>query len=221
MRPEAQVKVKAALPYVSRGGIKLAGALDRLGLDVSGKAALDIGASTGGFTDCLLQRGVSRVYAVDVGYGQLAWSLRQDSRVVVLERINARYLKPEDIGEQVDLIVIDVAFISATKILPALLPIAKAGADFILLVKPQFEVGRGQVGKGGVVKDPILHGQAIRQVADFADNLGLAPQGLERSSILGAKGNQEFLLWLRKGASPGWDLNARLKQVIPMTATGD
>ncbi len=197
--PEAQVTIRAALPYVSRGGVKLAGALERFGLDVSGKVALDVGASTGGFTDCLLQRGAARVYAVDVGYGHLAWPLRQNPQVIVKERVNARYLKPEDIGEPVDLVVVDVSFISSTKILPALLPIAKPEADFILLVKPQFEVGKGQVGKGGIVKDPALHRQAIRQVADFAAGIGLAAQGLERSPIPGAKGNQEFLLWLRKG----------------------
>jgi 23S rRNA (cytidine1920-2'-O)/16S rRNA (cytidine1409-2'-O)-methyltransferase len=214
----ANINLKAGLPYVSRGGIKLAWALDRFGLNVFGKTALDVGASTGGFTDCLLQRGIELVYAVDVGYGQIAWPLRQNPKVAVKDRVNARYLKPEDIGALVDLVVMDVSFISVTKILPVLLLVTKEDADFVVLVKPQFEVGKGQVGKGGIVKDPALHRHVIQQVAGFAVQIGLTPLGLEVSPIAGTKGNREFLLWLHKGLLPPWDLNARLESLIPLAA---
>jgi len=183
-----------ALPYVSRGGIKLAAALTSFAIDVEGRIALDVGASTGGFTDCLLQHGASRVYAVDVGYGQLAWKLRQDPRVVVIERTNARYLTRKEIPEPIDITTIDVSFISVKKILPSILPLLAPSAIAIILVKPQFEVGKGEVGKGGIVKDPEKHRRVMDDIADFCEELGFRIQGYCPSPILGAKGNREFLL---------------------------
>ncbi len=187
--------------YVSRGGVKLEGALRDFGLDVRGRVCLDIGASTGGFTDCLLQHGAARVYAVDVGKGQLDWKLRQNKRVVVREGINARYLKPEDIGEAVDLVTIDVAFISVEKILPAALRCARPGADFLILVKPQFELTQRQVGKGGIVRDPELQQQAVEKIRRAAAALDLAPLAVRESCLHGAEGNREFFLHDRSKAS--------------------
>jgi 23S rRNA (cytidine1920-2'-O)/16S rRNA (cytidine1409-2'-O)-methyltransferase len=185
-------------PYVSRGGVKLAGALDHFNLPVGGKIALDVGASTGGFTHCLLLRGATRVHAVDVGYGQLAWTLRQDPRVRVLERRNARYLSLEDIGERVDLVVIDASFISLKIIISPLLAIVKPGGDILPLVKPQFEVGKGKVGKGGVVRDPEDRKVVLQSLMDHFEELGLRVEGPLESPILGAKGNQEYFFHLRK-----------------------
>jgi 23S rRNA (cytidine1920-2'-O)/16S rRNA (cytidine1409-2'-O)-methyltransferase len=182
------------LPYVGRGGIKLAAALDRFGIDVTGRVCLDIGASTGGFTDCLLQRGALRVYAVDVGSGQLDWKLRNDTRVIVREGINARYLRFDDIGEHAGLAVCDVSFISVTLILPSVVPILQAGAEMVILVKPQFEVGRGEVGKGGIVRDPELHQAACARAEGAARALGFRTTLMD-SPILGAEGNKEFLLY--------------------------
>jgi 23S rRNA (cytidine1920-2'-O)/16S rRNA (cytidine1409-2'-O)-methyltransferase len=191
----AQVElVGEPLPYVSRGGAKLQGALACFSLDPAGKVCLDIGASTGGFTDCLLQHGAARIYAVDVGKGQLDWRLRQDERVVVREGLNARYLKPTDLGEPVDWVTIDVAFISVEKILPAAFACAKPGALFLVLIKPQVELGRRQVGKGGVVRDPGLHRQAIEKVSRTAAALGLEEIEVQPSLLPGAEGNQEFFL---------------------------
>jgi len=181
-------------PYAGRGGLKLEGALDDFALDVRGKVCLDIGASTGGFTDCLLQRGAARVYAVDVGKGQLDWKLRQDPRVVVREGINARYLKPEDIGEPADLVTIDVAFISVEKILPAARACARPGAVFLILVKPQFELSRSQVGKGGIVRDPALHELAVGKIRRAAEALGFENLAVMPSRLPGAEGNREFFL---------------------------
>jgi 23S rRNA (cytidine1920-2'-O)/16S rRNA (cytidine1409-2'-O)-methyltransferase len=186
-------------PYVSRGGVKLAQALDHFNLTVEGKIALDVGASTGGFTHCLLLRGAARVHAVDVGYGQLAWTLRQDPRVRVLERCNARYLRLEDIGETVDLVVIDTSFISLKIIIPPLLAIVKAGGDILPLIKPQFEVGKGKVGKGGVVRNPEDREEVLRSLMDHFQKSGLRVEGPMVSPILGAKGNQEYFIHLRKG----------------------
>jgi len=198
--PEAQLALEGEpLRYVSRGGIKLEGALADFGLDSAGKVCLDIGASTGGFTDCLLQHGARKVFAVDVGRGQLDWKLRRDPRVVVLEGKNARYLKFADLGEQVDLITIDIAFISVTKILPAVLQFAHAGTDWLILVKPQFELTRRQVGKGGVVRDPALQQQAVEKVAQAAASLGLEVRGSRASRLPGAEGNREFFLHARSG----------------------
>ncbi len=191
---EAAVEVLARPPYVSRGGFKLAGALDRFGIDPGGKVCLDIGASTGGFTDVLLQRGAVRVHAVDVGAGQLAWSIRTDPRVVVHENINARELPPERIGEPVDLIVCDVSFISVTLILPAAVPLLRPEGQMVILIKPQFEAGRGQVGKGGIVREPAVRQAACDRVRQAVERSGFTTEIMD-SPILGAEGNQEFLLY--------------------------
>ena len=191
--------------YVGRGGLKLEATLDQLGWDVRDIVALDIGSSTGGFVDCLLQRGASRVIAVDVGTSQLDWRLRNDPRVRLLERTNARYLTWEQIGEQVDLITMDVSFISATRILPALVPFAREGTRILVLVKPQFEVGRTQVGKGGIVRDASLHRQAVEHVRESADALGFHDLHAIPCAILGAEGNQEFFLAGRFISNPALD----------------
>lgn len=196
---DARVELVGAPPrYVSRGGIKLEGALEDFSLDPSGKICLDIGSSTGGFTDCLLQHGAARVYAVDVGKGQLDWKLRQDARVVVREGINARHLKPEDIGEPVDWVTLDVAFISVAKILPAALACARPGATFLILVKPQFELSQKQVGKGGIVRDPALHREAVEKVSQAAVEVGLGEIQVRESRLPGAEGNREFFLCARR-----------------------
>lgn len=191
---DCRLEVAQRLPYVSRGGLKLAGALDHFGIPVEGKVCMDVGASTGGFTDCLLQRGAGKVHAVDVGAGQIAWKIRTDPRVILHENTNARYLKPEDIGESVDLAVCDVSFISVTLILPAMVPLLKPNAEMVILVKPQFEVGRGQVGKGGIVKDPELHREVCAKVARCVQDLGFHGE-VTGSPITGAEGNREFLLY--------------------------
>ena len=191
------------LPYVSRGGVKLAGALDQLGIDVAGRLVLDVGASTGGFTDCVLQRGARAVTAVDVGYGQLAWSLRQDPRVTLLERCNVRHLEPEQLPARPDFAVVDASFISLTLILPRIAALVAPGSVIIALVKPQFEVGKGQVGRGGVVRDASLHEAAVARVRDCAAALGLALVGECPSPILGPKGNREFFLALRTQPAGG------------------
>lgn len=189
------------IPYVSRGGLKLAEALQTFTLDVAGRTAIDVGASTGGFTDCLLQKGAARVFAVDVGYGQLAWQLREDDRVVNLERTNIRTLQPEQLDETPDLAVIDASFISLDKVLPPTLKLLQPGSDVIALIKPQFEVGKGLVGKGGVVRDPELHEQVVARIKDLASELGCRVLGLCESPILGPKGNREFLIHLRTESS--------------------
>jgi 23S rRNA (cytidine1920-2'-O)/16S rRNA (cytidine1409-2'-O)-methyltransferase len=190
-------------PYVGRGGVKLAHALDRFAIAVEGRIALDIGASTGGFTDVLLRRGASRVVALDVGHGQLDWSLRQDPRVTVLERVNARTLTPDLLPEEArrfGVVVIDVSFISLAYILPAVPPLLDGDADVVALVKPQFEAGRDQVGRGGIVRDPAVHAQAIEAVAAAADKIGLMRVATTSSPIEGAEGNKEFFLHLRASA---------------------
>jgi len=193
--PDARVEVlEEDEAYVSRGGIKLAGALDFFRLSVAGLVAMDVGASTGGFTDCLLQRGARRVYAVDVGYGQLAWKLRQDPRVVVLERTNVRYLRREKISEPVDLATIDTSFISLNKVIPRVVEFLKEGGRLLALIKPQFEVGRGLVGKGGVVREPELQQRVVSDVENFCRDQGLTVEGVAESPILGPKGNREFFL---------------------------
>lgn len=194
---DAQVEVLEKLQYVSRGGLKLEKALGAFGVNPSGKVCVDVGSSTGGFTDCLLQRGAARVYAIDAGTNQLDWKLRIDPRVIVREQCNARYLKPEDLPEKSGLAVCDVSFISVTLILPALAPLLRDDAEMIILVKPQFEVGRGDVGKGGIVRDPALHQAACRKVRSACEQLGFRT-GLIESPILGAGGNREFLLHARK-----------------------
>ncbi len=187
--------------YVSRGGHKLAGALDAFGLDVAGRRVLDAGASTGGFTDCVLQRGAAAVVAVDVGHGQLAWSLRTDERVVVMERTNVRGLDAEAIGGPVDLVVADLSFISLRTVAPALRACASATADFVLLVKPQFEAGRARVGKGGVVRDAAIRRAVVGEVIDGLAAVGLGTVALVASSLTGADGNVEFLAHCRVGAA--------------------
>ena len=192
--PESEIEIEAKLPYVSRGGLKLEKALDHFQIDVAGKTCLDVGASNGGFTDCLLQRGAARVHAVDVGKGQLDWKLRGDSRVTVREGINARYLKLDDVGEPVDLVAMDVSFISATLIVPNLAAVLKPDGAMIILIKPQFEVGREQVGKGGIVRDPAMHNAACDRVRAAVEALGFRT-AITDSPILGAEGNREFLLY--------------------------
>ena len=182
--------------YVGRGGLKLEAAIDRFNIQVTGRICLDVGSSTGGFTDCLLQRGAARVHTVDVGAGQLDWKLRTDSRVVLHERVNARYLRYEDIGEPIDLAVCDVSFISVTLILPALGLLLQPSSEMVILVKPQFEVGREQVGKGGIVRDPELHRAACERVELAVRQMSYKTDIIE-SPILGAEGNKEFLLYAR------------------------
>jgi len=185
-------------PYVSRGGMKLEGALNRFGIDPRGMVVMDVGASTGGFTDCILQRGARKVYAVDVGYGQLAWKLRKNPQVVNLERRNIRTLTQSEVGEKVDLILIDTSFISVEKFLPHLLTFLKGKGYLLILIKPQFEVGKGEVGKGGVVKDPALHQKVIERLSAFSRDLGLRVLGVIESPLRGPKGNKEFLIYLTK-----------------------
>lgn len=198
---EASLRLKGEdIPYVSRGGLKLAKGLAAFGLQVQGRIALDVGASTGGFTDCLLQAGAARVYAVDVGYGQLAWSLREDPRVINLERTNIRDLQPASLSEPPTLAVIDASFISLDKVLPATLPLLAAPGEILALIKPQFEVGRGEVGKGGVVRDADKHQEVQDKIVDLARSLGCEVLGMTDSPLLGPKGNREFLIYLRKGA---------------------
>jgi 23S rRNA (cytidine1920-2'-O)/16S rRNA (cytidine1409-2'-O)-methyltransferase len=199
---EAPVRLKGEpMPYVSRGGLKLARALEHFALDVRGLGALDVGASTGGFTDCLLQRGAARVCAVDVGYGQLAWKLKQDPRVISLERVNARALEPETLPFRPDLVVCDVSFISLTLVLPSLVRAAGAGRrPIVALVKPQFEVGKGEVGKGGVVRDPAQRLATVEKCAAAARALGCAVEGVVESPITGPAGNVEYLMLLRTAA---------------------
>jgi 23S rRNA (cytidine1920-2'-O)/16S rRNA (cytidine1409-2'-O)-methyltransferase len=193
---EAELKVRDRPAHVSRGGLKLEAAIDRFGIQVAGRICLDVGASTGGFTDCLLQHGAARVHAIDVGSGQLDWKLRNDARVLLRERLNARYLRYEDIGELIDLAVCDVSFISATLILRAIGPLLQPAGEMVVLVKPQFEVGREQVGKGGIVRDPRLHQTACERIETAVRQMNFETDIIE-SPIRGAEGNKEFLLYAR------------------------
>ncbi|RLB70288.1 MAG: TlyA family rRNA (cytidine-2'-O)-methyltransferase [Deltaproteobacteria bacterium] len=186
------------IPYVSRGGLKLEKALRKFAVTVKDKIAIDVGASTGGFSDCLLQFGAKKIYAVDVGYGQLAWSLREDPRIVNLERSNIRHLQPSQLDDTPALAVIDASFISLAKVLPSTLKLLTESAEIIALIKPQFEVGKGQVGKGGVVKDRALHDLVVNQICELATDLDCQVLGLTESPILGPKGNREFLIYLQK-----------------------
>ena len=197
----AALAVRTPLPYVSRGGLKLAAALDDFALDVTGLVAADVGASTGGFTDCLLQRGAARVYAIDVGYGQLAWKLQTDARVVVLDRTNVRHLAELPGGELADLAVIDASFISLALVLPPTLRLLKSQGQVVALIKPQFEAGKDDVGKGGVVRDQRIHRRVLRETAEMAQAQGLIVAGLTVSPAPGPAGNVEFLIWLRKPGS--------------------
>jgi 23S rRNA (cytidine1920-2'-O)/16S rRNA (cytidine1409-2'-O)-methyltransferase len=190
---DAELTIREPMPFVSRGGFKLEAALDHFKIEVAGKICLDIGASTGGFTDCMLQRGAARVVAVDVGRGQLDWKLRQDSRVESRENVNARYLSPADFADRFDLVTADVSFISLTKILPVVPPLLSAQALVVTLIKPQFEVGREEVGKGGIVRDEAAQRRVVEEITSFAAGLGMRAIGVIDSPILGADGNREFL----------------------------
>ena len=192
---KARIRLLGGTPkYVSRAGAKLEAALERFSIEVTEKICLDVGASTGGFTDCLLQRGARKVYAIDVGKGQLHWNIRQHPRVVVREGMNARYLTSQIVPEAIDLACCDVSFISATLIVPAVAPLLKSDGQVLVLVKPQFEVGKGDVGKGGIVRDPALHRQAVRKLRQALEDCGFSRFEEMASPILGAEGNQEFLL---------------------------
>jgi 23S rRNA (cytidine1920-2'-O)/16S rRNA (cytidine1409-2'-O)-methyltransferase len=201
--PEAPLSVRETLPFVSRGGIKLRGALDSFGIDPSGSRCVDVGASTGGFTDCLLQAGAAQVYAVDVGYGQLDWKLRNDERVMVLERTNFRKIGNEVLPGDLDLAVVDVSFISLRLILPRLTEFMKKGAQAVVLIKPQFEVGKGKVGKGGIVRDEGMREAAVAQVLSAAKENGFEVIDTIQSPIKGATGNVEYLAHLVWRGSPG------------------
>jgi len=195
----ANIEVKGnTLKYVSRGGLKLEKAMTHFGITLEGKVCMDIGASTGGFTDCMLQNGAVKVYSVDVGQGQLAWKLRNDERVVCMEQTNFRYVTPEDIPDALDFASVDVSFISLTKILIPARNLLKTGGQMVCLIKPQFEAGRGKVGKNGVVREPQIHEEVIRKIIDYADSIGFEVLHLEYSPIKGPEGNIEYLLHIRK-----------------------
>ncbi len=222
----AEVEVRRGLPFVSRGGLKLAHALNAFGIDPSGRVAADVGASTGGFTDCLLQRGTAKVYAIDVGYGQLDWSLRQDPRVVVMERTNARHL--EALPEPVSLVTIDVSFISLELILPRVRRWLVPGGEVVALIKPQFEAGPERVGKGGVVRDPDVHRDVLQAMLSWARENDWRVLGLTRSPITGPKGNVEFLAWLGVGETtaasrglPAVELGAAIDAVVAEGSASD
>jgi 23S rRNA (cytidine1920-2'-O)/16S rRNA (cytidine1409-2'-O)-methyltransferase len=213
VRVDAEIEIEQGLPYVSRGGLKLAAALDAFEVPIQGLVVADVGASTGGFTDCLLQRGARRAYAIDVGYGQLAWSLRQDPRVVVMERTNARYV--EALPEAVQLVTVDVSFISLTLILPRARDWLTTDGAIISLIKPQFEARKDKVGKGGVVRDARVHREVLLRIMTWAAESGLPPKGLIRSPIRGPAGNIEFLALLLKSASPcTLDINAAIETAV-------
>lgn len=196
IKPDAEIRILGnTLPYVSRGGLKLEKALKTFPITLEGKVMADIGASTGGFTDCSLQNGASKVYAIDVGYGQLAWKLRQDARVINMERTNVRYVTKEDVGELIDFASIDVAFISLTKVLGPVKELLKPSGELVALIKPQFEAGRENVGKKGVVKDPKIHEKVIEEVISFAKEMGFVICGLTYSPVKGPEGNIEYLMW--------------------------
>ena len=202
VKPEAEIRVLGnTLPYVSRGGLKLEKAIREFGVSLQGKVAADIGASTGGFTDCMLQNGAVKVFAIDVGYGQLAWSLRTDERVINMERTNVRNVTPEQLGQPVDLASIDVAFISLEKVLPAVREMLQPEGEIVALIKPQFEAGREKVGKKGVVREPSVHEEVIFRVLALARQMELTPKALTYSPVKGPEGNIEYLVWLAKGAS--------------------
>ena len=201
---DAEVRFRdEAIPYVSRGGLKLRGALEAFDLEVAGLIALDVGASTGGFTDCLLQAGAAKVYAVDVGYGQLAWKLREDPRVVCIERTNIRHYNGADLEDGIDLAVIDASFISLKRVVPPVLGLIKAGALIVALIKPQFEAEKGEIGERGVVRDPEVHRRVLAEMEGFCRELGLAVLGICESPLLGPAGNREFFICARKPAEEG------------------
>lgn len=199
VKRSADIQFKGeALPYVSRGGLKLEKAINKFSLELQGKVCLDIGASTGGFTDCMLQNGAQKVYSIDVGYGQFAWKLRVDPRVVCMERTNVRYVKPEDIGEYADFASIDVSFISLEKVLPAVLNLLKEDGSIVALIKPQFEAGREKIGKKGVVREKSTHEEVINNIVNFVKKEGIKIIDIEYSPIKGPEGNIEYLIYITK-----------------------
>jgi 23S rRNA (cytidine1920-2'-O)/16S rRNA (cytidine1409-2'-O)-methyltransferase len=198
VRPDDVLTLASKMPYISRGGLKLEHAFNEFDIDVQNKVAMDVGASTGGFTDCLLQNGAIKVYAVDVGYGQLGLKLRNDERVSVLEKTNIRYLERTAVQDDIDMVTIDVSFISLLKVMPKVLEFLKPGGDIVALIKPQFEAGRKDVGKGGVVRNERVHQQVIKKMKAGSESLGLHVMGTATSPIKGPKGNVEFLIHLRK-----------------------
>jgi 23S rRNA (cytidine1920-2'-O)/16S rRNA (cytidine1409-2'-O)-methyltransferase len=212
VRRDAKIELIPRKTYVSRGGYKLAGALDIFPINIAGKICADVGACTGGFTDVLLKKNAIRVYAIDVGYGQLDWNLRQDDRVVILERTNARYL--EALPETVDVVSVDVSFISLKKILPAVKKWIAPDGDIIILIKPQFEAGRHSVGKGGIVRDPLVHQSVLLEILHWCRNHDLMPYGLIESPITGSEGNREFLAWLRIGAQSSFDVEVEIQSLL-------
>ncbi|MGM9540664.1 TlyA family RNA methyltransferase [Anaerovibrio sp.] len=221
VKPEAEIRVLGdTLPYVSRGGLKLEKAIKEFGVSLQGKVAADIGASTGGFTDCMLQNGAVKVFAIDVGYGQLAWSLRTDERVVNMERTNVRNVTPEQLGEAVDLASIDVAFISLEKVLPAVKEMLQPSGEIVALIKPQFEAGREKVGKKGVVRDAGVHEEVISRVVSLSRQMGLTPKALTYSPVKGPEGNIEYLIWLDKAAEAADGVTDGLVQEIVRLAHG-
>lgn len=216
---DSQVEIEvrgATLKYVSRGGLKLEKAMQQFGVTLEGKVCMDVGASTGGFTDCMLQNGAVKVYSVDVGHGQLDWKLRNDERVVCMEKTNIRYVTPEDIGETPSFVSIDVSFISLTKVLGPVRELMTEDGEIVCLIKPQFEAGREKVGKKGVVRDPKVHEEVIGKVVDFAHELQFETKALEFSPIKGPEGNIEYLLWLKKltGETENTDVPFSVKQVV-------
>lgn len=212
---EAKIEIRGnTLKYVSRGGLKLEKAMIHFDVSLEGKTCMDIGASTGGFTDCMLQNGAGRVYAVDVGYGQFAWKLRQDPRVVCMEKTNIRYVTPEDIGEKIDFASVDVSFISLTKVLGPARELLSENGEMVCLIKPQFEAGREKVGKKGVVRDRAVHEEVIRKVAAFAIDQGFWIRGLEYSPIKGPEGNIEYLVYIKKGDGGGKEVSVDIHAIV-------
>lgn len=212
---ESAIEIKGnTLKYVSRGGLKLEKAMTHFGITLDGKICMDIGASTGGFTDCMLQNGASKVYAVDVGYGQFAWKLRQDSRVVCMEKTNIRYVTPQDIEDALDFASVDVSFISLTKVLGPARDLLKDGGEMVCLIKPQFEAGREKVGKKGVVREKSVHEEVIVKVIDFAIEQGFYIKNLEYSPIKGPEGNIEYLVYIRKEANGGREESVDIQAVV-------
>ncbi len=212
---EAEITVKGnTLKYVSRGGLKLEKAMTHFGITLEGKVCMDIGASTGGFTDCMLQNGAVKVYSVDVGYGQFAWKLRQDPRVVCMEKTNIRYVTPADIDDVLDFASVDVSFISLTKVLIPARELLRDGGEMVCLIKPQFEAGREKVGKKGVVRDKAVHEEVLERIIEFASQNGFFVKNLEYSPIKGPEGNIEYLVYIRKDETGGVDAAVDIKAVV-------
>ena len=212
---EAEITVKGnTLKYVSRGGLKLEKAMTHFGITLEGKVCMDIGASTGGFTDCMLQNGAVKVYSVDVGYGQFAWKLRQDPRVVCMEKTNIRYVTPADIDDVLDFASVDVSFISLTKVLIPARELLRDGGEMVCLIKPQFEAGREKVGKKGVVRDKAVHEEVVERIIEFASQNGFFVKNLEYSPIKGPEGNIEYLVYIRKDETGGVDAAADIEAVV-------